>query len=225
MTLANRVTPMGTIEPLPLRGLLMGNRGILHDGERRVVKPWNLPAWLICETEFGGRRRALMAPGRYTELFFLDEVHALAAGHRPCFECRRAAFHAFLDAAGHERGSALDGALHTERLTGRKGMRRALRPPRRHLRRAAGLPDGAMVLVGATVFARLDGAFAVWSRAEPGGYLASLGGDAARDAAALCALLDADEPLTVLTPPTSLAALAGGYAPLWHPSADAAARV
>ena len=224
MTLLNRVTPTGEIAALPYRGLLMGNRGILHD-DGRVVRPWNLTAWLICVPEFKGRRRTLMAPRHYTELFFLDEVHALAAGHRPCFECRRSAFRAFLDAAGHGRGSTLDEALHAERLTGSKGMRRASRPPRRHPVRAADLPVGAMALTGDTAFALTGDGWIAWSRDEAGGYAASLDGTAARDAAALGAMLRADEPLTVLTPPTTLRALHGGYEPLWHPSADDAERI
>ena len=233
MTRTNRVAPTGEIAALPFRGLFMGNRGVLHDEagheHGRVRRPWNLTAWLICATEFRGRKRTLMAPNRYTELFFLDEVHALAAGHRPCFECRRAAYRAFLAAAGHDAAEALDGALHAERLTGEPGMRRASRAPRRHPRPAAGLPDGAMVLVGATVFARYDAGFVAWSRAAPssylGGYLARLDGDAERDADALRASLAADGALSVLTPPTTLTALHGGYAPVWHDSMAEAARV
>ena len=101
MPLQNRVTPGGEIIADPARGTLMGNRGILHDaGQRLGVARWRHPHWIYCRLSFKGRRRAVMAPGRYTELFFLDEASALAAGHRPCYECRREDFLRFLQ--GHE---------------------------------------------------------------------------------------------------------------------------
>jgi hypothetical protein len=86
----NRVIPSGEIVATPERGTMMGSRGTLHDGEGRILRPWRLKQWLLCVLEFNGRRRSVMAPNRYTELFFLDEATGLAAGHRPCFECRRA---------------------------------------------------------------------------------------------------------------------------------------
>ena len=90
MTLPNRMTPFGVPEAHPARGMFMGNRGCLVDQEGRIVRRWRGERWLTCRLEFRGRRRhPLMVPGRYTELFFLDEVTALAAGHRPCAECRR----------------------------------------------------------------------------------------------------------------------------------------
>lgn len=225
MTLRNRVLPTAEIAALDYRGLFMGNRGRLHDDAREIVRPWNLTAWLICAAEFKGRRRTLMAPGCYTELFFLDEAHALAAGHRPCFECRRAAFHAFLAAASCDGAKALDEALHGERLTGRHGMRRASRPPRRQALHADELPPGAMALVGDTAFARRPDGWIAWSREAPGAYLAALDGGAARDTETLRTSLHKGEALTILTPPTTLRALRGGYAPVWHPSADGAERV
>ena len=89
MTLQNRVTPFGEIVAVAARGTLMGNRGCLHDSERRIVKSSARVAWVTCRLEWQGMQRQIMAPGKYTELFFLDEATALAAGHRPCFECRR----------------------------------------------------------------------------------------------------------------------------------------
>jgi hypothetical protein len=83
VALRNRVTPSGEIIATPARGTVMGNRGILHDDERRIVRTTRLGTWLICRLEFNGRRREVMSPGSYTELFFLDEAVALAAGHRP----------------------------------------------------------------------------------------------------------------------------------------------
>lgn len=89
MPLQNRVTPWGQILPSQARGTLMGNRGTLHDAEKNVVKTHSVQRWIICVLEFKGLRRELMSPGKYTELFFLDEATALAAGHRPCQECQR----------------------------------------------------------------------------------------------------------------------------------------
>ena len=73
----------------------MGNRGVLHDDESRIRRKWHGKRWIVCVLEFRGRKRKVMTPGRYTELFFLDEATALAAGHRPCAECRRERFNAF----------------------------------------------------------------------------------------------------------------------------------
>lgn len=82
----NRVTPFGEIVAIPERGTMMGNRGRLHDAEGYIRRPWQVRRWLICVLEFRGRHREVMAPDRYTALFFLDESTGLAAGHRPCFE-------------------------------------------------------------------------------------------------------------------------------------------
>ena len=89
MSLQNRVTPYSDLVAVPERGALMGNRGVLHDDHRQIVRFSRGRRWIACLTEFKGRRRAPMTPGHYTELFFLDEATALAAGHRPCHECRR----------------------------------------------------------------------------------------------------------------------------------------
>ncbi|MDO3639880.1 hypothetical protein Q2100_29330, partial [Mycolicibacterium sp. KC 300] len=99
MPLQNRVTPDGDIIATEARGTLMGNRGVLHDADRRIVRRSRNRMWLICLLEFRERRRSVMTPGSYTELFFLDEAVALAAGHRPCAECRRDRYRAFLDAS------------------------------------------------------------------------------------------------------------------------------
>src|SRR3954449_4293664 len=96
----NRVTPFGEIIAIPERGTFMGNRGVLHDAEGRIRRAWQLQRWIVCVLEFRGRQRTVMAPGRYTELFFLDEATALAAGHRPCAECRHARFLDFCNAWG-----------------------------------------------------------------------------------------------------------------------------
>jgi hypothetical protein len=93
--LQNRVDPFGNIIMTKARGAWMGNRGILHNDEQEVLRPYKLNAWITCKLEFKGRRREVMAPKRYTELFFLDEATSFAAGHRPCFECRRNDYNRF----------------------------------------------------------------------------------------------------------------------------------
>jgi hypothetical protein len=200
----NRVTPFGTLTAAPARGLLMGNRGRIHDPATRLpVRTFAGRRWICCLLAFRGRRREVWGRG-YTELFFLDEPTALAAGHRPCAECRRAEARAFQAAAGRGLGlsappslDALDARLHAERLDGRA--------KRLHRLRAEDLPEAAMIARGDDVLA-LRGALALpWS---PAGY----GAAAPRPTG----------PVDVLTPPTALAALRAGYAPLWHPTAAGA---
>jgi hypothetical protein len=95
MALQNRVTPFGQLEAVSAKGAWLGNRGILHDDQKRIVTPWRHKAWVTCQLEFKGRKREIFGEGTYSELFFLDEATALAAGHRPCGECRRARFNEF----------------------------------------------------------------------------------------------------------------------------------
>jgi hypothetical protein len=126
MSKQNRVTPFGEIVATPCRGTFMGNRGILHDAEGRIKRAWQVKRWLICVLEFRGRKRNVMTPNRYTELFFLDEATALAAGHRPCAECRHKRFldfcHAWNLAHPANRGTPrptageIDNRLHAERV-------------------------------------------------------------------------------------------------------------
>ena len=104
----NRVTPAGDIIATPERGTFFGNRGVLHDDQGRIRRTWQLKRWLICVLEYKGRRRTVMTPGRYTELFFLDEATALAAGHRPCAECRRERYNAFCAAGAPGMHGPLD---------------------------------------------------------------------------------------------------------------------
>jgi hypothetical protein len=146
--LQNRVTPFSEIVAVPERGALMGNRGVLHDDGRRIVRFSQGRRWIACLTDFGGRRRAPMTPGRYTELFFLDEPTALAAGHRPCHECRRGDSLRFREAWA--RAAAADPATPLEAVDRRLHEDR-LEAPGRMRRRSAevgGLPGGAMVAVG-----------------------------------------------------------------------------
>lgn len=202
MPLQNRVTPFGELVAVPERGGFMGNRGVLHDDHRRIVRFSSGRRWICCLTEFRGRRRTLMTPGFYTELFFLDEATALAAGHRPCWECRRQdalRFRAaWARAAGRDEAitfEALDRVLDGDRLESRGVMRR---------RRAdtASLPDGAMVGVDDAAFLVQGGSVRRWS---PGGYgpPGPMPGEA-----------------EVLTPRSILAAIAAGYEPALHASAS-----
>ena len=91
----NRVTPFGEIVAVPERGTLMGNRGVIHADDGSHRREWQVRRWIACRLEFKGRRRPVRQPRRWTELFFLDEATALAAGHRPCAECRRERYDEF----------------------------------------------------------------------------------------------------------------------------------
>jgi len=95
MSFQNRVNPMGKLEAVSSRGAFLGNRGIIHNEQKEIISPFKIKGWVTCQLEFKGRKRELMAKGRYTELFFLDEATAFAAGHRPCAECRRTRYKEF----------------------------------------------------------------------------------------------------------------------------------
>jgi hypothetical protein len=209
MPLQNRVTPFGALIATPERGTLLGNRGLLHDPEKRIKREWLLKRWIYCVLEFKGRHRTVMAPGRYTELFFLDEATSLAAGHRPCAECKRARFNEFREtwAAGNpheltsERLSAIqiDEVLHADRLDG-------ARSKRVFKAKLGDLPDGVIVVLGRAPEKALlihgDWLLA-WS---PGGY------------AARVARPD-DQVVSVLTPRSAVAAIRAGFVPEVHASA------
>ena len=206
MPLQNRVTPTGEIIATPERGLFTGNRGIIHDPATRTLlkKRWSTPAWLTCLCEFRGRRRKVMGGRSWTELFFLDEATAFAAGHRPCFFCRREDALRFRAAwesgnrVGDLRAPDMDAVLHRERLD--KGKKRLHPLPMR----LDDLPDGAMVQDGAASFLIARGRAFRWS---PGGYSKT-------EAPLKQALL--------LTPPSTLRAFAAGYRVVLHPTASAA---
>src|SRR5882672_787550 len=147
MPLQNRVDPFGNIFRTSARGTMMGNRGgALHNADREIVRPYKSRRWIACVLEFRGRRRVVMSPNRYTELFFLDEAVAFAAGHRPCAECRRERYNAFKDAwqLAHRLDETpfadeMDVELHPARIDMRKKVtyEAALRS----------LPDGCFVQV------------------------------------------------------------------------------
>jgi hypothetical protein len=205
MTLQNRVDPYGELLATPARGTMFGNRGgKFHRDDRTLAsRRWVSRQWICCVLEFGGRRRDVW--GRYyTELFFLDEITALAAGHRPCFECRRkdAERFALLFSGKKRRASAtaMDKILHAERLDGKA--------KRSHRGKLDTLPDGAMILLDGQAFAVRGSRLLRWtssgysqSQSRPQGIT-----------------------VDVLTPPSILAVLRRGYAPLWHPSATRSRR-
>src|SRR4051794_9642506 len=119
----NRVTPTGELIAVADRGTFTGNRGVLHDPAGRIVRQYQVRRWITCLLEFRGRHRTVLAPGRYTHLFFLDEATAFAAGHRPCAECRRADYQRFRQCWAAAQGlaelpgaDAMDDVLHGERL-------------------------------------------------------------------------------------------------------------
>src|SRR5215218_986720 len=207
MPLQNRITPTGDIVSDPHRGLFTGNRGIIHDPATKTLlkKRWATPAWITCVCEFRGWRRKVMGTRSWTELFFLDEATAFAAGHRPCFFCRRHDADRFRAAWKDGNGTGdilardMDAVLHRERLDrGSKRLHKLPMPVEK-------LPDGAMVQAGDDCFLILQGRALQWSMA---GYRETA--DAINDA-------------KLLTPPSTLRALSAGYRPVLHPSAARAA--
>jgi hypothetical protein len=204
MPLQNRVDPFGELNAVPARGLLFGNRGgRIHRDDRTLTRRrWTSRAWICCRLAFKDRHRAVWGKS-YTELFFLDEPTALAAGHRPCFECRRADALAFAAAwaRGHDlraspRAGEMDAVLHAQRLD--------RRTKRRHRAAIDRLPDGAMIaLENDQPFAVRGDAVLPWSAA---GY----GPPRPRPRR-----IEVD----LLTPPAIVAVFAAGYRTHWHPSA------
>jgi hypothetical protein len=208
MPLPNRVDPFGQLFADPARGLLFGNRGgKFHRDDRTLgTRRWASSRWICCRLEFKGRHRTVWSKG-YTELFFLDEVTALAAGHRPCFECRHSDAKAFARAFAQGHGMRtipgaddMDRVLHAERLEGRA--------KRRHRLAIDDLPDGACLTFAEDRARAYAVRGALLLRWQPGGY-------AQRRPRPRGLIAD------VLTPPAMIAALGAGYRPRWHPSADA----
>jgi hypothetical protein len=204
----NRVTPFGELIVTSARGRWMGNRGCLHDGEGRLLaKRWARKPWITCEPQFKGRKRSIMAPGQYTELFFLDEATAFAAGHRPCAECRREAYNRFKSAwlagnPGMVPGATMkeiDEYLHQERVDSRTEAQRTWQSP------LSDLPVGVLVRLAGSQEAWLTskGGMRQWS---PFGYTDFR-------------IVTASEQVPVLTPKSICRALAAGYSPQVHHSA------
>jgi hypothetical protein len=207
MPLQNRVTPLGELVAVPARGLVYGTRGCLHDGAGRIRRHHNGKRWIACRLEFRGwLRRPLLQPGRFTELFFLDEATAFAAGHRPCALCRREDYNAFLTIwsglhPGRRGADGVDAQLHDERLESLTHVQR------RHDEGLDGLPDGTIVLYeGAPRLVRGTQLLA-WS---PSGYGSPQPRPTRRR-------------VTVITPASLVEVLRNEWhpvVPLVHPSAD-----
>ncbi len=202
----NRVTPFGKIIATPARGTLMGNRGLLHDGHGRIRRDWRLKRWIHCVLEFKGRHRQVMTPGRYTELFFLDEATALSAGHRPCAECLRTRYNEFRAAwsAGNPRAlesrrvsaELIDNVLHADRIDA-GGSKHTFSAE------LDSLPDGVFVSLADA----LDQPFLIQGQSllawSPGGYRDRLP-------------RPAGQRVSVLTPKSTLAAIRAGFVPEVH---------
>ena len=208
MPLQNRVTPFGEIVAISQRGLFTGNRGIIHDPlTKTLTKRWAGKAWIICLCDFGTVRREVMGGRSWTELFFLDEAVALAAGHRPCFYCRREAAGRFRAAWAAGRGEALpsapamDAVLHAERLENRGKRLHPVPGP------LAALPDGVVVAAGGAAFTLRAGLAHRWTGE---GY-------------APPQRLDSAEWL--LTPPSTVGALSAGYRPVFHSAIETASGI
>jgi hypothetical protein len=205
MPLQNRVDPFGELLADPARGTVMGNRGgRFHTlAQTLTARRWASRQWICCVLTFKERHRDVWGRS-HTELFFLDEPTALAAGHRPCFECRRSDAEVFVEhwrqaknLRRRPRAAEMDDVLHRERLNGRV--------KRRHRRSIDDLPDGAFIVRAGAAFAVRGDALLRWTMA---GY---------EDRVARPRAVIAD----VLTPPAILDVLHGGYRPHWHPSAKA----
>jgi hypothetical protein len=202
--LRNRVTPSGELIATTHRGTMYGNRGVLHNVDLALVRRYQVRRWLVCVLEFRGRRRPVMRPGRYTELFFLDEAVALAAGHRPCAECRHAAYQSFRTAwaaalalPAKPAADDIDRVLHWERRLA-SGARVTYPAP------LSELPDGVFIARGGESWLVHGGGLCRWT---PAGYTGRID--------------RFDGPVAVLTPRATVAAIRAGYRPLLHPSVQA----
>jgi hypothetical protein len=184
----NRVTPLGEIVAIPLRGAWTGNRGCLHAG-REIVRFHASDLWIICALEFNDRHAEQWRPGRFTWLYFYDEAVGLAAGHRPCGECRHAAYTTFREALGAASAKELNRRLHAERIV-RGTHRRRLHPMD-----WAELPDGTFVLANGRPAVVVGGRVTEWT-------VAGYGESHARPRRGA---------VEVVTPPSIVTALRMGY--------------
>jgi hypothetical protein len=207
LPLQNRVTPLGDLLADPSRGLVYGNRGCLHDASGRIRRRYAGKRWIACRLEFRGWRRSpLVQPGRFTELFFLDEATAFAAGHRPCALCRRDDYNRFSRFwerlhAGQIGAHAIDAQLHGERVDP------ATRRQARHESELDELPDGSFVLEDGAPYLVLGRRLLEWT---PAGYSRRV-------------ITRRRGPAVLVTPPSLVAVLQAGWhsaVPLLHPSAS-----
>jgi hypothetical protein len=206
LPLQNRVTPLSELVADSARGIVYGNRGCLHDAEGRIRRRYNGRRWIACRLEFRGRHRTpLLQPGRYTELFFVDDATAFAAGHRPCSFCRREDYERLTVIwrelhPGQIGADAIDAQLHRERVDP------DTRAELSHNAALDDLPDGTFVLRGGEPCLVLGAELLRWT---PAGYAQRLRRPLGEEA-------------VVLTPPSLVAVLRAGWqpaVPLLHPSA------
>ena len=203
MPLQNRVTPFGDIVALEGRGLMLGNRGIVHDDHKKIVRNAQVRRWIACVIEFRGIRRELMQPHRWTQLFFLDEAAAFSAGHRPCAYCRRQDYKRFCAVwqqcfGGAVGADLIDNQLHADRLEKRK--------KRTYRADLASLPEGAYVAIDGVAWLVLGNELLEWSAGE---YLSRRPRVKMRE-------------VEVLTPRSIVDVFEAGYRPTVHPSAHRA---
>lgn len=208
MPLQNRVDPWGSLQSVSARGAWLGNRGILHDENRQVVAPWRHKSWVTCKLEFQGRKREIFSPGKYSELFFLDEATALSAGHRPCAECRRerySEFKAIWCTVNLENGSSTD--ISVAQIDKQLQMERAVRGGGKVTYRTdfGAVPAGAFIEIGGGAFLLWQGRLHQWSvhGYSPTNLVPSQ--------------LDV---VTMLTPASIVRALQHGFRPQVHESAS-----
>jgi hypothetical protein len=202
MPLENRVGPFGNIFRTPARGTMMGNRGgALHNSSKEIVRAYKSRRWITCVLEFRGRYRTVMSEGRYTELFFLDEAVAFAAGHRPCAECRRERYNAFRNAWRRRPGQQdlpfadqMDLELHSARI--HKGQKVTYAAP------LSSLPDGCFIQIEGNAHLVWEGSLLLWT---PAGYTT-------------CETRPKDLTVTVLTPEPIVGCFREGYRPEVHGS-------
>ncbi|MBC3805805.1 hypothetical protein H8K52_00420 [Undibacterium seohonense] len=208
MTLQNRVTPFGQLKAINSRGKFLGNRGILHNDEKHIIKQWRHKAWVTCRLDYPGIRREIFSKGNYSELFFLDEVTALSAGHRPCGECRRDDYKRFKELwqmanlESCESGSIsiaqIDKQVHTERA-GRDGTKVTYQSSLNEV------PNGVFISINGVAVLKWNNKLLEWSA---DGYSKYEG------------VLPEDFVVDVLTPKSVVGAVKAGYVPQVHHSAD-----
>jgi hypothetical protein len=208
MTLQNRVTPFGELKAINSRGEFLGNRGKLHDDEKRIVRNWERKQWITCSLEYQGIRREVFSKGSYSELFFLDEATALSAGHRPCGDCRRERLKEFKlrwQQANSDPGDVasikveqIDNQLHEERT--RRNLTKVT-----YTEKLSELPDGAFISIDGIALLKWNRKLFEWSAT---GYLERLD------------VLPDDLVVDVLTPKSVVGAIKAGYVPQVHHSAS-----
>jgi hypothetical protein len=198
--LQNRVDPFGNILKSAARGSFMGNRGVIHNAHKEITHAFKHKAWITCALEFKGRKRNVMTVDRWTELFFLDEATAFAAGHRPCFECRRVDAQRFKSCWIQGNPSyrftmktsitAIDEVIHQERIDNKK--KKVV-----HERAPSDVPEGAFILIGTEPYLFSQGKLHQWT---PFGYESTVD-------------MPGVSQVTVLTPASIVNAFCAGYVP------------